>query len=397
MQVLLRVALRRSLLRRHAAWIVLGILLVMFAPATLGLVLVVAVLGRGAAYMADFWNGEIPKDVSPANGIPSMFVAYVQQASLTYHVPMQLIAGEVMVESAWDPTAYADYGGSHAMGLMQFEPETWSGWSNPYCRIDEPDTDAQRIQQYGGYGVDADGMWAPIGTPSRAASQIATLNAQCQARGNTGCAPYASPWDPADALAAGAKYLSALYNQFGTWASASAHYYGGAGQDQYVASVMRYTYAYVLDTPPLQLDGGGFWPFGEADLAMSSAGNDWWSVKGESQNPVVSQFLPSLPIVAPASGSVTWKTSGGTTIITLPLPDGGTLTLRTRGDGAIKWALPKSASVGAAQAGDIVGFIDAKDGFEVSGDLARVIPGGKLTGGVLRPPGHAIGTGGGSG
>ncbi|WP_029422094.1 transglycosylase SLT domain-containing protein [Alicyclobacillus macrosporangiidus] len=390
MQALLRLAFRRSLWRRRAAWIVLGILLPMFAPATFGLVMVVAVLGGGAAYMADPWDGEIPKDVSPAHGIPSMFVAYVQQASLTYRVPMQFIAGEVMVESAWDPTAYTDYGGSHAMGLMQFEPETWSGWSNPYCRIDEPDTDAQRIQQYGGYGVDADGMWAPIGTPSQAASHIATLNAQCQARGNTGCAPYASPWDPADALAAGAKYLSTLYNQFGTWASASAHYYGGAGQDQYVASVMRYTYAYVLDTPPLQLDGGGFWPFGEADLAMSSAENGWWSVKGESKNPVVSQFLPSLPIVAPASGAVTWRTSGGTTTIALPLPSGGTLTIRVPNEGIIKWALAKNEQTGTVSAGDIVGFIDAKDGFEVSGDLDRMVPGGKLTGGVLHPPGHAV-------
>lgn len=31
---------------------------------------------------ADPWNREISKDVSPAHGIPSMFVAYVQQASL---------------------------------------------------------------------------------------------------------------------------------------------------------------------------------------------------------------------------------------------------------------------------------------------------------------------------
>ncbi|MBX5437798.1 MAG: transglycosylase SLT domain-containing protein, partial [Alicyclobacillaceae bacterium] len=196
-------------------------------------------------------GGEAPKDVSPAKGIPDAYVSYVEAASRQYGVPMQLLAGEALQESGWNPNAYADYGGSHAMGLMQFEPETWSGWHNPHTRIDEPDTDAERIAKYGGYGVDADGMWAPIGTPSRAVGQLAALDAQCRGNGNAGCAPYASPWDPADAIVAAAKYLAALHREHHTWPKACAAYYGGPGADAYVASVMRNTYAYILDTPPV--------------------------------------------------------------------------------------------------------------------------------------------------
>ncbi|MCL6548490.1 MAG: transglycosylase SLT domain-containing protein, partial [Alicyclobacillus sp.] len=384
-----------SWLRRPAVWLTLGGLLLLFVPVTL--VLLLAVI-EGDAYVSMPWGGQVPQDVSPANGIPATFVRDVQMASAIYHVPMQYLAGEVMEESAWNPNSYADYAGSHAMGLMQFEPETWSGGSDPYCRIDEPDTDVQRIQQYGGYGVDADGMWAPVGTPSRAAGQIAALDAQCRANGNAGCAPYASPWDPADAIMAAAHYLSALYHEYHTWPGASAAYYGGPGADAYVASVMRYTYAYILDTPPVALSGGGYWPFGGGvNFKVSPSGAGWLSLQAQSGSVVASQYLSSLPLIAPASGQATWRTSGGVATITLPLPDGEVLTLRVSNGGAIKWALPEDAETAAVSAGDVVGFVDGRDGFEVSGNIASLLPGGAVQSGILRPPGHVVGRANGGG
>ncbi len=48
-----------------------------------------------------------------------------------------------------------------AVGIMQFEPTTWSGGKNPYARDDPKnplwDTDPKRIESYGGYGTDRDG------------------------------------------------------------------------------------------------------------------------------------------------------------------------------------------------------------------------------------------------
>ncbi|MCL6547694.1 MAG: transglycosylase SLT domain-containing protein, partial [Alicyclobacillus sp.] len=158
-------AVVRGYVRRKLLVVGLAVVFVWFLIT--GLCVLVLFLALGTAGGADesvvFTSAEpgfeASADVSPARGIPSAFVSWVEAASRRYGVPMQLLAGEAMQESRWNPVAYADYGNSHAMGLMQFEPETWSGWNNPYAAIDEPDTDADRIAQYGGYGVDADGMW----------------------------------------------------------------------------------------------------------------------------------------------------------------------------------------------------------------------------------------------
>lgn len=399
-----RVGLQIAARRFPLLW--LALFLVVSLPIFVLALLFLAVTGGGSVLntaVPATWNGEpLPKDVSPANGIPVAFVLFVQQASETYQVPMQYLAATALHESGWQPNAYADYDGSHAMGLMQFEPETWSGWADPYTRVDEPDTDALRIAQYGGYGVDADGIWAPIGTPSRVAlnpSELAQLNAACQANQDQGCAPYASPWDPDDALNAGAKYLRALYLMYGSWPNASAHYYGSsdlAAVQDYINALVRMTAAYVLDTPPVALSGGGYWPLGYAKLTWTPLPNGGWSVQAtaDDNNPsLVNEWLPSLPIIAPADGTVTWNDAGGATTVTLPLPNGDTLVMQFATDQGMKWALTLHQTQVAVQAGDVVGFVNvATAPIQISSSINADLP-TKFQGGVLTPPGQPVHSG----
>ncbi|WP_062308531.1 transglycosylase SLT domain-containing protein [Alicyclobacillus sendaiensis] len=404
--LVVKLGLRIGLRMAQKRWplLLVFVFFLFVAPFLGGLLLVLAIIGGANALntaVPESWNGQIPKDVSPANGIPQAFVAYVQQASETYQVPMQYLAATALHESAWEPNAYADYAGSHAMGLMQFEPETWSGWSDPYTRVDEPDTDALRIEQYGGYGVDADGLWAPIGTPSRVALnpvELAQLNAACAANQDQGCAPYASPWDPDDALSAGAKYLHMLYLMYGNWPNASAHYYGSsdkAAVQDYINALMRMTAAYILDTPPVALPDGGYWPFGDAKLTFTISSGGWTmqATSNDDNTPLVSEFLPSLPIIAPTSGTVTWTTSGSQTTITLPLPNGSTLALQFASRQGMKWALAQNQTKGTVAAGDIVGFLNVTQPVRVSNTISTLFPSG-FSGGTVAPPGQPVHTGG---
>ncbi|AEJ43671.1 transglycosylase SLT domain-containing protein [Alicyclobacillus acidocaldarius] len=396
----LRIGLR--LARRHWPLLVLLALLLVSIPGLLVVLLVVAIFAGGDALntaVPSTWNGQIPTDVSPADGIPAPFVDDVQQASETYQVPMQYIAATALHESSWEPNAYADYDGSHAMGLMQFEPETWSGWSDPYVQIDEPDTDALRIAQYGGYGVDADGIWAPIGTPAEAAlqpQQLEVMNEQCQANGNQGCAPYASPYDPDDALNAGAKYLHTLYLMAGSWPGASAKYYGTsdyAAIENYINALVRMTAAYVMDTPPVQLPGqNGYWLFGDANLTFTPSPGGW-EVKADNNDhnsPLAAEWLPSLPIISPASGVVSWTDNPQTHIatISLPLSSGATVEIQAPENQVMKWDLGEQQVSANVAAGDLVGFIDVLKPIQISSAIAELDPG--LSAGVVTPPGQPV-------
>lgn len=403
MKVGLRIGVRIAR-KRWPLLLLLLLFLLFFAPFMGFLLLFLAVIGGTSVLntaVPETWNGQIPKDVAPANGIPAAFVSYVQQASKTYQVPMQYIAATALHESAWEPNAYADYDGSHAMGLMQFEPETWSGWADPYTQVDEPDTDALRIAQYGGYGVDADGIWAPIGTPSRVAlnpSELAQLNEACAANQEQGCAPYASPWDPDDALNAGAKYLHTLYLMYGSWPNASAHYYGSndatAVQD-YINALVRMTAAYELDTPPVALPGGGYWPFGYAKLTFTPAPGGWTvqATAEDDNTPLVSEWLPSLPIIAPANGTVTWTNNDSQTTITLPLPDGNRLAIQFALGQGMKWILKLNQTKASVTAGDIVGFLNMTQPVQISNTISTLLP-SDFSGGTVAPPGQPVHTGG---
>ncbi|WP_238413446.1 transglycosylase SLT domain-containing protein [Alicyclobacillus sp. TC] len=254
------------------------------------------------------------------NGIPAEFVTDVERASAAYRIPMQYLAAVAYHESGWNPAAYADYDGSHAMGLTQFEPGTWSGSGDPDQTVASPDTDATRILRYGGFGVDADGLMAPMGTPATAALNASALLALSQAcSSGADCVPYASPFDPADALMAGAKYLSYLRDlTHGTWESASEAYYGlnATADAQYAADLVALMMAYTEDfIPPAQGHVFGSFPVTQS-VGVVVVG---------TLTPKEAMWSHSVPLYAPVSGIVTRQIQGGRVI--LALPDGTGLTM----------------------------------------------------------------------
>ena len=129
-------------------------------------------------------------------------------------VPLQFLAGEADTESGFNPYATNYAPGTHAMGMFQFEPQTWSGWNNPYASATTYDTNPARIKEYGGYGVDADGKGV------------------------------ANPFDPYDAAMAAATYLRQLYDQYGHhWSLAS--FLVWLETQAYVQTVFGYTEGFI--------------------------------------------------------------------------------------------------------------------------------------------------------
>jgi murein DD-endopeptidase MepM/ murein hydrolase activator NlpD len=134
--------------------------------------------GGGAAF---FFDGEI----IPGAGVPPQFMPYYRAAEEKYGVPWYVLAAIHFHETTFstNPTMVSSVG---AIGHMQFMPLTWIGWNYPggtslgYANIPKNIlTDPQKIKQYGGYGVDANGDGK------------------------------ADPWDVEDAIHTAAKYLAA--------------------------------------------------------------------------------------------------------------------------------------------------------------------------------------------
>ena len=93
------------------------------------------------------------------------------------------VSWAVLAAIAWTESRFGlDMGPSSkgAVGYMQFMPTTWSGMNNPAASNKPPswDTNPETIEQYGGYGVDANGDGV------------------------------ADPFDPEDAVFAAARYLA---------------------------------------------------------------------------------------------------------------------------------------------------------------------------------------------
>nr|WP_246056201.1 lytic transglycosylase domain-containing protein [Alteribacter natronophilus] len=107
------------------------------------------------------WGGEI--SAAGERDIPEEYLPIYYAAEEEYGVPWNLLAAVHRVEtifSTMDPLI-SPVG---AEGHMQFMPCTWTGWSHPSCNglgegdiPDDEKTDPERIDQYGGYGVDASG------------------------------------------------------------------------------------------------------------------------------------------------------------------------------------------------------------------------------------------------
>ncbi len=350
-----------------------------------------------------------PTNVTPSEGLPPTYVQ-VAASDAQGKVPLQYLAGEVQTESGWDPHANANVNdsNSHAEGLLQFEPETWSGWSNPYSTIAEPDTEANRIKQYGGYGVDGDGLWEWPDTPAE--EPMAVLIAQSHPF-IPGYAPYASPYDPFDALKSGVLYLSRLYRDSGGWSEASRNYYGGTNWYPYVQTVWQNTYNYLADTTPLEVVGGkkpfyfflGAVPFTETTsgkfttlgaivqqttaLQRPSPPDDYMPPATYRQT-LENEFVTSVPLIAPASGLVRWKIKKNQpTVISLPLGKGKSV--KVTAFQAVPWIFPRTGGEIRVKAGAVVGFVDLLSGVVVQ-RLAATYPTLRITGYFTRVVGRFL-------
>ncbi len=266
------------------------------------------------ALPGDYWSDVAVKPgVIPANVLPAL-----EKAAMAERVPLQLLAGEAETESGFTPNATNYSPGTHAMGMFQFEPQTWSGWNNPYASATTYDTNPARIKEYGGYGVDADGKGV------------------------------ANPFDPYDASMAAATYLRQLYNQYGHHWSLACFWYGSETQ-AYVDTVFGYTESFFADTPPIP-DGSGFWFLGGTESkVVNSSGNS------------ITLSAPAwTTIIAPESGtlSIQYGNSGDT--LTLDTDDG---TFKFSGD-IVAWANNGSS----VQAGAVIGVTTGD--INVSGDVS---------------------------
>ncbi len=350
-----------------------------------------------------------PTNVTPSEGLPPQYVrAAASDASGI--VPLQYLAGEVETESGWDPHANANVNdpNSHAQGLLQFEPETWSGWSNPFSTYAEPDTDATRIKQYGGYGVDGDGLWEIIGTPAE--ESLAKLEASSRPF-FSGYVPYASPYDPFDALDSGALYLSRLYRNSGGWSEASRNYYGGTNWYTYVQTVWQNTYNYLADTTPLEVKGGkhpfyfflGAVPFTETTsgkfttlgaiveqttVLQRPSPPDNYMPPATYRQTLENEFVTSVPLIAPASGLVRWKIKKNQpTVIYLPIGKGKSL--RVSASQAVPWVFSRTGGEVRVKAGAVVGVVNLLSGVSVA-QLSAVYPTLRVTGYFTRVVGRFL-------
>lgn len=320
---------------------------------------------------------------APLANIPIGWTAYLQGAAQRYRVPEQLLAGEAETESSWNPNAMSQAANSHAAGLMQFEPGTWSGSANPYGNVVWPDTNALRIAQYGGFGVSADGQKAPDGTPAWPGHPVGIYPAPVSwvrvafgLPGTTGI-PYASPFDPADALAAGAKYLRHLYPAGGYWPQAIAHYYGGSGESVYVQTVLISTVKYLKQTPAIAMKNGIVFPFGRLLLSVRVKGNAS-VVKDSSQTqnvwPYAAVFDVTTPVYMPTTGVVRWASTKRHTVIILPLGHGRTLRIVAPLQTAIRWGIAHGSKGASLPAGALVGFVDLNIGVTTHPTLLHAFP-----------------------
>ncbi|MEI5907984.1 lytic transglycosylase domain-containing protein [Bacillus spongiae] len=152
--------------------------------------------------------------------IPGEFIPIYQAAGERYDVPWTLLAAHHRVETRFSKMEVM-VSPAGAIGPMQFMPCTFVGWQHPTCGdlgrgeiSDQELTDPEVIDQYGGYGVDA--------------------NADGKA----------DPWDVEDAIFSAAKYLSLHGVKEGNVEKAVFQY---NHSEEYVETVLYYLEKYEKD------------------------------------------------------------------------------------------------------------------------------------------------------
>lgn len=124
------------------------------------LLLIAAIFSFFGGNQGSTIEGGDPSQVA-VNEVPQEFMGIYMAAQEEFNVPWNLLAAHHRVETNFSPGSIESYAG--AMGPMQFMPCTWIGWSYPACgglgdlTIDLTTlTSTQTINEYGGYGLDAD-------------------------------------------------------------------------------------------------------------------------------------------------------------------------------------------------------------------------------------------------
>ncbi|SEN55377.1 peptidoglycan DD-metalloendopeptidase family protein [Lihuaxuella thermophila] len=177
-----------------------------------------------------------------ATGFPQAAQKYLpiyQEAGRKYGVPWPILAAIHKIETDFGRNLSVSSVG--ARGHMQFMDKTWLGWSfSGGTRLgDLPDhvniTDPDRIEEYGGYGVDADGDGR------------------------------ADPYNPVDAIHATAKYLAANHKPGDDWFKrGGAVWQYNHDYENYVLKVKQYAEAFarpVLSAAGSAAGSGQFlWP-----------------------------------------------------------------------------------------------------------------------------------------
>ena len=185
------------------------------------------------------WNVSITE--LGENEIPAEFIPIYQEAADKYNIPWNLLAGVHRVETVFstldDMVSYAG-----AEGHFQFMPCTWAGWAHPSCsglgagNIPSEDlTDPDKIAEWGGYGVDANGDGK------------------------------ADPWDIEDAVHTAANYLAA----------------SGAASGDIDGAIFNYNHStkYVADVKSF-MNQYGQNDFTAVDLTLPGAGRGSDAIEG---------------------------------------------------------------------------------------------------------------------
>lgn len=139
-----------------------ALLIVLFIPVTVTVFTLTAIIWA-SMNNTDFIRNSASALFDNQNEIPQEYIPVYMEAADAYDIPWTLLAAHHRIEtrfSTMDPLL-SPVG---AEGHMQFMPCTFVGWTYPGCTglgkgdIPEKDkTDPAVIDEYGGYGVDANG------------------------------------------------------------------------------------------------------------------------------------------------------------------------------------------------------------------------------------------------
>ncbi|BFH18149.1 peptidase M23 [Paenibacillus dendritiformis] len=218
--------------------------------------------------------------------IPPEYLPMYQEAEEKYGVPWGLLAAIHKVETNFSRDLSVSQAG--AVGHMQFMKKSWIGWSYPggtsLGDLDIPDyilTDPAMIEQYGGYGVDADGDGK------------------------------ADPMSLPDSVHSAANYLAAHGATEGKYREAVfAYNHSKSYVEQVLSLAERFVGGYIARVPVVIIDNTA-WPLPDGMYVTSLFGTRWGKIhkgidiaaSGDSTGKSIVAFAPGKVIYSGLRGS----------------------------------------------------------------------------------------------